>query len=241
MQSAQERTQLDLWTSMLTGYFSTTPWQYKYLFYLIIILICVPGRILRLCKCLSEFFVPSIALSVLGFAITGNSICADVVRMLCTLTVVFAEILVLEVGILSIVLFSRTILIILEKLRSTRPGRVRYFSERSARRVLSELVEEEDNLLERVMIPSLLTAPSKQEHCKVNCSVCMDSWVTHVFVPCGHASTCTMCTLFICSTEEAACPICRCKQQDKANFFAVTLKYASHFGARRVIFAGAED
>jgi hypothetical protein len=41
-----------------------------------------------------------------------------------------------------------------------------------------------------------------------NCSICMDHPVDCVFVPCGHACTCSS-----CSSKMAECPICRQKHK----------------------------
>ena len=78
------------------------------------------------------------------------------------------------------------------------------------------------------------------------CCVCMDADVTHVIVSCGHACTCTRCSLILCSGPEPTCPVCRTvlksRYSNRVNLFSdngpfsvVPIENADDFGVKRVI------
>lgn len=77
------------------------------------------------------------------------------------------------------------------------------------------------------------------------CCVCIDSKVTHVMVACGHACTCTKCSVMICESPAPTCPVCRSRLSakysntlsdlDDGPFRVVLIENAADFGVKRVI------
>ena len=59
------------------------------------------------------------------------------------------------------------------------------------------------------MPPATTPPPPPSRLSSTECSVCLDSRVTHVFVPCGHACVCAACAASVMRSERPECPICR--------------------------------
>lgn len=55
----------------------------------------------------------------------------------------------------------------------------------------------------------------------MSCCICLESKITHAFIPCGHAACCTDCTREIMD-KKSKCPCCRSIINDKMHIYIVS-------------------